>query len=415
MKSRIACLGLLISAFNCPVSASEIEWSGNYEHEIALATQGQQRLIKSENLLGIEAVGDLVDIQYRIDGRYRHDFQDTLDTDRNEFQFREAYLEKRWDYASLRAGKQTIVWGQADGIRLLDKINSLNFREFIPDDYDNSRIARTAVTLTVPMGRGSELSASVIPEHAANRYPDPGYRFSMALMPEFPVNTQVIAEPLHEPDLSLHDSDIAVRYATFIGSWDIALHGYRHYLADPAVRLRVSPGQITITPEFERNTMIGVGANNAFGDFVFRSELVYNTSYYYQTLNPQEQFLSKSPEAQSVLGLDYSGISDNLLSVQWFQWRTLEHQGDFANEKVKNTLTFLWRQFYMNNSLSTEILHIQELNTNEDGLFRANIKYELTDDILIKSGADVFFGPEQGLYGQFNRKDQITAGIEVSF
>ena len=69
----------------------------------------------------------------------------------------------------------------------------------------------------------------------------------------------------------------------------------------------------------------------------------------------------------------------------------------------------------MNNSLTSEILHIQELNNSQDGLLRSSLRYEVSDNILIKSGLDLFFGGSEGLYGQFNNKDQITVGIEIGF
>lgn len=422
MHSPILVIALILISLSNKSYALNMEWSGSFEHEVSIATQergrggeNDNRWIKSENLFQLETSGDIQSIYYKIDGRYRHDLKDELDSSRNELQFREAFLEYQGNIASIRFGKQTIVWGQADGIRLLDIINPLNFREFVLDEYDNSRIARTALTTTLPFSRGSELSLSILTEHAANRYPNGQERFALALLPDLPPDTPIQISPLKEPGQSLSESDYALRYATFAGSWDISFNLYRHYSANPRVRIITAEEGLQIHPTYERNTLIGGSANNAFGDFVFRSELVYNTIQYYQSNDPSHNFSEESPELQYILGADYSGLSDNLISAQWFQWRTLEHQKSFTGNKIRNTLTLLWRRFYMNNSLTSEILHIQELNNSQDGLLRSSLRYEVSGNILIKSGLDLFFGGSEGLYGQFNNKDQITVGIEIGF
>ena len=60
--------------------------------------------------------------------------------DRTGFQLREAYAyysDEHWD---LRAGRQIIAWGVADGLRLTDIISPLDYTEFLAQDYDDIRI-----------------------------------------------------------------------------------------------------------------------------------------------------------------------------------------------------------------------------------------------------------------------------------
>ena len=57
--------------------------------------------------------------------------------------FRELYLDSYFgseDQFSTRLGKQQIVWGTADGIKLLDIINPTDFRHFVQDPFEDSRI-----------------------------------------------------------------------------------------------------------------------------------------------------------------------------------------------------------------------------------------------------------------------------------
>ena len=60
--------------------------------------------------------------------------------ERTDFQLREAYAyysDQHWD---LRAGRQIVVWGVADGLRLTDVISPMDYTEFLAQDYDDIRI-----------------------------------------------------------------------------------------------------------------------------------------------------------------------------------------------------------------------------------------------------------------------------------
>ena len=60
--------------------------------------------------------------------------------DKTALQLREAYgyySDEHWD---LRAGRQIIVWGVADGLRLTDIISPMDYTEFLAQDYDDIRI-----------------------------------------------------------------------------------------------------------------------------------------------------------------------------------------------------------------------------------------------------------------------------------
>jgi hypothetical protein len=53
---------------------------------------------------------------------------------------RELYLETQWGDWNLKLGKQQLVWGTADGIKLLDVINPTDFRELNQNTMEDARI-----------------------------------------------------------------------------------------------------------------------------------------------------------------------------------------------------------------------------------------------------------------------------------
>jgi len=53
---------------------------------------------------------------------------------------RELYVDTTYDDWSIRAGKQQVVWGTADGIKLLDMVNPTDYTEMAQNQMEDSRI-----------------------------------------------------------------------------------------------------------------------------------------------------------------------------------------------------------------------------------------------------------------------------------
>ena len=54
----------------------------------------------------------------------------------------------------------------------------------------------------------------------------------------------------------------------------------------------------------------------------------------------------------------------------------------------------------MNETLHADILFLHDINY-EDGMVRPKLTYEYSDEINIYVGLDIFYGNEDGLFGQF--------------
>ena len=120
----------------------------------------------------------------------------------------------------------------------------------------------------------------------------------------------------------------------------------------------------------------------------------------------------KSGEMAYVLGLDWSGIQDTMLSVQLFQsW--LLHPGDgMVRDQLATMTPVLLRRHFLNETLETEVIWLQSVNQG-DGLVRPKVSYELRDNLKIWTGFDLFYGDRKGLFGQFDRNDRLVIGMEM--
>jgi hypothetical protein len=65
---------------------------------------------------------------------------DSNESDTQRDALREAYIDTSYDDWLIRAGKQQVVWGTADGIKLLDAVNPTDYSELVQNQMEDSRI-----------------------------------------------------------------------------------------------------------------------------------------------------------------------------------------------------------------------------------------------------------------------------------
>jgi hypothetical protein len=68
-----------------------------------------------------------------------NDYQGHMNYSQNDY-LRELYVDTMVGDTEVRVGKQQVVWGTADGIKLLDIINPTDYREFAQNTMEDSRI-----------------------------------------------------------------------------------------------------------------------------------------------------------------------------------------------------------------------------------------------------------------------------------
>jgi len=338
-----------------------------------------------------------------------------------ELELRELYLQGEIGNTFLTLGKQQIVWGKSDGLKVLDIVNPQSFREFILDDFDSSRIPLWTVNIEHTVADW-DLQFLWTPDqtyHALSKQNAAYTLTSPELVPVAPEGVAVNIEDTRRPNNIILDSDVGFRVATFWKGWDISFNYLYQYnnLAVLRQNLSMDNGKptVTITPEYERTHVIGGTFSNAFSDWVVRGELGYFSDHYFIAKNAQQnQGVVKSPELHYVLGLDWNAPWDILVSGQLIQSWVLNDADKTTRDPLDTTLTGLVRRNFMYDTLVAEVLLIANTN-NGDGIIRPKISYEWQDNIKTWLGADVFYGDKEGVFGQFEQNDRVLIGLEISY
>lgn len=335
-----------------------------------------------------------------------------------ELALREFYADIYIGSFYLRAGKQQIVWGKTDGLKLLDRVNPQSFREFILPDFEDSRIPQWALRAELPIGPVWQLQLIAVTDVSVDRLPPSNGRFAITspeLVPVAPADTPVRFTLPDAPTDRFGDGDAGAKLSAFIGGWDVTLNYLYHYVDRPAFARRATATGIAVTPSYYRTHTFGGSAANAFDDFTLRSEVAVATHRRLITNAPEdEDGLVERPEASGVIGVDWMGLSDTIVSTQLFaSWVSLPDR--FATrDQVEWDITQLVQRTFNNETLTLRGQVIHDVNGG-DGLLRASLTYDYRADLVLGLGVDVFYGRTAGRFGQFDENDRLTATITQGF
>jgi hypothetical protein len=147
-------------------------------------------LLKFENSARVFINGDINDttswhseLNLIFDTEAQGDYKAHLDYSQYDW-LRELYVDTRFGDWSARIGKQQVVWGTADGIKLLDVINPTDYREFVQSTMEDSRIPIWMLNLERNVGDSSNIQF-IVSQAEENKIPgmnengDHGHPFMM--------------------------------------------------------------------------------------------------------------------------------------------------------------------------------------------------------------------------------------------
>lgn len=357
--------------------------------------------------------------------------------DRTELELRELYLDFPVGPALVRLGKQQAVWGEADGLKVLDVIDPQDFSEFILDDFDDSRIPLWTLNVEIPIA-DSTLQLLWIPDPSFHRIPGTDeerpiepYAFTApSFRPVIPVQLGQFVDFAIEsdrPGWKPSNWDAGWRLSTVFRGWDLSLNSIWQRDDTPvlvygAERLVFAPPKILLQVDTEnehkRRTIIGGTFSRAIGDLTVRGELAYSigrafsVAYRFDATGLDPPVFLRSDEVSYVIGLDWYGVRSSFFSAQLFQTVVVDHHREMLAEALTTTLTFAAQRRFLNDRLVLEVTTLVGAD-HGDGLVRPKASFEICDGLEVWTGADLFFGGRNGIFGQFQNNSRLVLGFAL--
>jgi hypothetical protein len=334
------------------------------------------------------------DFAYALQGR--DEFTDAVIAELED----EAELNEAWVRAKLtpqldiKVGRQVVVWGKSDNVRVTDVLNPLDNREPGLTDIEDLRLPVTMTRVDYYLGDWN-LSALALHEVRFNKNPPFGSEFYA--MPSAPPDEVKPGAP--EYGLALNG---------IFSGWDLSFYAAGIY-DDQSHLVTTTSG-----PEarHSRVTMLGAASNMALGNWLVKGEIARFAGLEFRSLPGEEK-----ARTDLLLGMEYSGFSDTTLSVEVVD-RYLEDfeaalKAEGAREHdiqtaLRYTGDFLHARLHL-----TAVAAVFE--GDGGGFSRWQAKYDLRDALSLTGGVLLFHDGDKFPFAAYSDNDRVFGEIKYSF
>ncbi len=328
-------------------------------------------------------------------------------------ELREAFFEysaKSWD---LKAGRQIITWGVADGMRITDIISPMDMTEFLAQDYDDIKMPVNAIRLRYLKPKMNfELIYIPIPSFFIMPYEaeNPWSVFPTDGSPVYDIEMD------NKPELEFADSEFGARFSFFLSGADFSVSALHTRNKMPVFSCSYSSNDDTVFVKANHYNldMLGLDFSIPKGQFVFRGEAAYYIGEFHEF---NEQNINIEPVKKNSLnwlfGIDWYPGNDWTVTAQYSHKLITDYLDILAEKEntILSTAGITKKLFRSTLSIST----FAYIDINNSGFFdRSSIDYALSDEIHLLIGYDWFQGGK-GMFGLYKNNSEYWFKAKFSF
>jgi hypothetical protein len=346
------------------------------------------------------------DFAYGINGR--DDYPDAvLDEYESAVELREAYLQGRLTgRLDIKLGRQIVVWGTSDNIRVVDVINPLDLREPGITDIEDLRLPVTLTKLDYYWG-AFNLSGMAIHEVRFDKNPAYGSDF-------YPLD--VPAPPEDIPDSNLGNTQLAFSLTGIFSGWDLGVYWADVYSADAYVEMS-SPGTLPVVQrKHARVMMLGGSTNVALGNWLIKGEMAWLDGLKFTNM-PHQTY----SRLDVMAGLEYAGFTETRMTLEIADQHLLGHDSDLKQDPDgRNADQLQWvvrlDKDFMNDTLTLTLLVSVYGETWQDGAFqRLSAEYQLADAFTVDGGVVLYQSGNLPTFNDVGDNDRLFLEFKYSF
>ncbi len=365
------------------------------------------------------------DASWAINGRENYT-QDVLDVYESFFDVKDAYVQGSLTQSmDLKFGRQVVIWGKSDSIRITDVINPLDNREAGMVDIEDLRLSEVMTRLDYYFGDWG-LSGIIIHE--------PRLEIEAAFGSDY-LPSNIFGPPIPyakfpdrvEPDWSLDNTQYAMSLDGRFSGWDIS------YYAAHVYDNRFDIEFVNTTPVrfFDKINMIGVAGNVVSGSWLFKAESAFINDINYRSTDRKNRL-------DALIGFDYMGIRHTVISLELADRHIFDYeekmltatlqdaaaQGTFPDFVREDSIQIAFRTSYSfdhDNATVTYLLSLAGGNGPGDsfdgGFQRLWLDYKYTDAVSLNTGIVDYIGGDGIIpfYRAIEDNDRVFAEIQYSF
>ena len=340
-------------------------------------------------------------------------------------EIREFYFDIFRDDMDVRIGKQFIVWGVIDGLRIVDEINPLDFRELILLDLLDYRIPLWSFRSSY-YHNANTLEMVWIPELTFHKPAPPGSEWELFQVLDRTNEPQGF-DPGNPGSFNPRLSEYGIRFITsifdaelsfsYFYTWDDYPTAFR-VISNQGVRALAPDEEPAILPTYTRLGILGSTLVKEFKGDILRAEMAYVTGKYFAISNADRDgdgFLDYDGEVKRdhfrwALGYDFNlrGLD---VSPSIAQWIIRDYDDQFLVDEYDTTFNLFLRKPLRKISATFSYLLIYFINFDET-YSRPRFSFNITDHFQVEAGLDLFVG-SRTQFGRGRSENPLVGGVDI--
>lgn len=332
--------------------------------------------------------------------------------ERTGFELREAYLDHREEHWGFRFGRQLVIWGVADGVRITDLVSPMDLTEFLAQDYDDIRMPVNALRFFI-FNDKMRLELLAVPTFESYRLPTDAIN-PWSILPRDVLRPLVWREQGSRPKLRFSNIEYGGRLSFTLPGVDCSLAALHTWSKMPVITYQPSATQITLSPHYYRMVFVGGDVSKPLGQFVLRGEASFNIGKHFGHKPQRDPMAPKGFNTVNYLvGVDWYAPYEWMLSAQFSSESILRHESSIMQPRHSSLLTLNVSKKLLESTL--QFSNFTYFDLNHKGWFsRFAASYALNDYIQLSAGYD-WFGGDEGVFGVYKHNSEIWVKAKYSF
>ncbi len=327
-----------------------------------------------------------------------------LNSMEHEFEFDEFYISGSLsNHLDIKIGRQVVVWGKADNVRVTDVLNPMDNRTLGMVDIKYRRLPVTMGKLDYYSGSWN-LSTILIQEVRFDKNPIFNSEFYPGTLPGPKEKTPA--------SFSHNIRQYGIALNGIFSGWDISF--YRARIYDRRAHA-TTYNNMTIL-EHNRVSMTGMTGNIAWGNLLFKGEGAFWQGLEFGAA-PGRDF----NRIDLMAGLEYTGFSETMVSLEVVNrhMNNFDHRltlaPDFARKNILQTVLMMTKDF-ANDTVQLKILCSIFGPRGDGGAFeRAQLEYNLSDHTTLTLGFALYHTGDLPTFTTIGRNDRIFFEYKFAF